>query len=125
MEMNLNADEAKPEERPRRKRGAQPGNLNALKHGLYSRRLQEPGAEADLEEEIITLRNLVQRTSQLATDPDMNLTTLLKVLDTIGSAMNRLANLLQAQKQLHKSSTDANAVLLQAVIEVARELGIE
>ncbi|OGO35144.1 MAG: hypothetical protein A2Z16_08950 [Chloroflexi bacterium RBG_16_54_18] len=125
MEMNLNTDEARSEDQPRRKRGAQPGNLNALKHGSYSRRLREPGAEAYLEQEIVTLRNLVQRASQLAADPDMNLTTLLKVLDTIGSAMNRLANLLQAQKQLDKSSTDVNAVLLQAVIEVARELGIQ
>lgn len=52
--------------RPRRRRGAQPGNLNALKHGLYARHLPPQALQAlheahhlqehDLQEEIALAR---------------------------------------------------------------------
>ena len=60
-----------------RKRGAQPGNLNALKHGFYSRNfldLENTDLEAmlaqDLESEIAMLRVVVRRAFELSTAPD-------------------------------------------------------
>jgi hypothetical protein len=60
-----------------RKRGAQPGNLNALKHGFYSRSfldLENTDLEAmlaqDLESEIAMLRVVVRRAFELSTAPD-------------------------------------------------------
>jgi len=123
--MEIDSFSGNPEEHSRRKRGAQPGNLNALKHGYYSQRLREPGAEADLEEEIIVLRTLVRRASELATDPEVSLATLLKALDAISSATDRLAHLLRAQKEFGETSMSVEAVISQAIAEVARELGIQ
>ena len=114
-----------PEDPLLRKRGAQPGNLNALKHGYYSRRLKEGGTEADLVDEIATLRTLLGRASEQAAKPDVDLTTLLKALNTISLTTHRLAHLLQAQKELGEAAVDVNAAMTQAILEVARELGLQ
>jgi hypothetical protein len=123
--MKIDPFSSKLEERTQRKRGAQPGNLNALKHGHYSRRLREPGAEADLEEEIVLLRTLVRRTSELAADPKVNPAFLLKALVAMGSATDRLARLLRTQKEFGETSSGIEAVISQAIAEVARELGLQ
>lgn len=108
-----------------RKRGGQPGNLNALKHGRYSRRLREPGAAANLEEEITLLSTLVRRISEMAEAPDVELATLLKTLNVIGASIDRLARLRQVQKEFGEASINGEAAIIQAIREVAKELGIQ
>jgi hypothetical protein len=115
----------KPQKPRQRKRGGQPGNVNALKHGRYSRRLSEPSAEADLEEEIILLRTLVRRISEMAEGPDVELAALLKALNVIGATIDRLARLLKVQKEFGETGINGEAAIIQAISEVARELGIQ
>lgn len=123
--MEVNSYASAPEVSLPRRRGAQPGNLNALKHGLYSQRLKGGGTEADLEDEIATLRTLLGRASEQAADPELDLKTLLKALNTISLTTHRLAHLLQAQKELGEAAVDVNAAMTQAILEVAKELGLQ
>jgi len=125
MDFETDSLPQEPQEQARRKRGGQPGNLYALKHGHYSRRLHEPDAEADLEEEIILLRTLVRRVSELAEDPEVKLAALMKALDVIGATTDRLARLLRVQKEFDEATVDAETAIMQAIAEVAREMGIQ
>ena len=88
-------------------RGAPKGNLNALKHGYYSRLFHEQKAVtwmmtslANLENEITLLRVMIRRTMELADGID-DLREATRVLDALGAAAGRLANLLRAQKILN------------------------
>jgi uncharacterized protein YjcR len=129
FEAELSAD--KPQAPTQRKRGGQPGNLNALKHGHYSRRLQEPDAETNLEQEITLMRTLVRRVSKQAENPEAELDVLLKTLNAIGAATDRLARVLKVQKAFveaalgDETNISAEEAILQAISEVARELGIQ
>jgi uncharacterized protein YjcR len=131
MDFETDSFSDKPQEPTRRRRGGQPGNLNALKHGHYSRRLQEPEAEADLEQEIILMRTLVQRISEQAENPEVKLDILLKTLNAIGAATERLARVLQVQKAFVEATISGEAnisaeeAILRAISEVAREMGIQ
>ena len=112
------------------KRGGQPGNTNAVKHGFYSRTFTSPEA-ADLEavlslnlgDEIDMLRVALRRTFELAlkaTDAEGALIA----LSTLGQASTRLAGLLKAQRLLQGSgNVDVAAALNQALGEVVKELG--
>ena len=131
MDFEFETAADKPQEPTRRKRGGQPGNLNALKHGRYSRRLQDPEAEANLEQEINLMRTLVRRISKQAEDPDAQLDVLLKTLNAIGAATDRLARVMKVQKALgeaiisDEADISAEEAILQAISEAARELGIQ
>jgi len=131
MDFEVDPTADKPQEPTQRKRGGQPGNLNALKHGHYSRRLQDPEAEANLEQEIILMRTLVRRISKQAEDPEAQLDVLLKTLNAIGAATDRLARVLKVQKALVEATISdevnisAEEAILQAISEVAREMGIQ
>ena len=115
----------RPQEPGQRKRGGQPGNLNALKHGRYSRRLREPEAETDLDEEIVLLRTLLRRVSKMAGASDVDLATLLKAVNVIGATSDRLERLKRMQKEFSDANIDVEAAILQAIREVAKELGIQ
>lgn len=106
---------------PRRKRGAQPGNRNAIKHGYYSRRLREMETDAGLEEVIAMLRDLLRRAAEQTIDPKPDLVNLLKALDTISAASDRLARLLRAQKELDGTHTETPDPLAVALDEIARK----
>jgi len=106
---------------PPRKRGAQPGNRNAMKHGFYSQRLREMEADAGLEGVIAMLRDLLRRAAEQAIDPELNLVNLLKALDTISAAADRLARLLRAQKELDGTQGEAQDPFYQTLDELNRE----
>ncbi len=88
-----------------RKRGGQPGNSNALKHGYYSKSfkkaeaadLEEMGQEADLSSEIAMMRVIIRRVFEAA-DGCMDLESWVGVLGSLGAASTRLAGLLWMQK---------------------------
>jgi len=104
-----------------RKRGAQPGNRNAIKHGYYSRRLREMEADGGLEEVIAMLRDLLRRAAEETIDPKPDLVNLLKALDTISAAADRLARLLRAQKELDGKQGEAQDPFYQTLDELNRE----
>ena len=125
MDFEIDSLFDKPQEPGQRKRGGQPGNLNALKHGRYSQRLREPGAEAKLEEEITLLHTLVWRISKMAEGPNVELADLLKTLNVMGATIDRLARLRKVQKEFGEASINGEAAIIQAISEVAKELGIQ
>jgi hypothetical protein len=134
----------------RRKRGAQPGNLNALKHGFYSRsfkELENADLEAmiaeDLDSEIAMLRVVVRRAFELSTTPDppqsplkegkvagqeldaqAKLESAIRVMNALGMASIRLGRLLKIQAMLGKREGDIGATISEALKQVARDLNL-
>jgi len=109
-------------------RGAPKGNLNALKHGFYSRlfRASERSELDDdqitsLENEITLLRVMMRRTMQLADGID-DLREATRVLDALGAAAGRLASLLKAQKSLSVSQSGVADEISVAIQQVNQEL---
>jgi hypothetical protein len=119
-----------------KRRGAQPGNLNALKHGFYSRSFKdlenkdlEVMLAQDLESEIAMLRVVARRAFELSTapaegdaDPGQSLDKAIHVMNSLGMASIRLGSLLKIQAMLGKRESDIGATISEALKEVAREL---
>lgn len=87
-----------------RKRGGQPGNVNAFRHGMYSkflkpeeRRKREGSQRADLAEEIQLVRVIIHRIISTL-DTSGNLPQLEHYLSIISLAGQRLGNMLRTQK---------------------------
>jgi hypothetical protein len=101
--------------RPNSGRGAPPGNLNALKHGFYSRQFRklETGdldtlLEKGLESEINLLRVVTRRVFDMAA----NVATLEEgyaLLSVLSDASLRLASILKTQSILNGNPHDDNA----------------
>ncbi len=112
-----------------RKRGGQPGNKNALKHGFYSPHFK-PTEAADLEtleddsnltSEIHMMRVIIRRVfEQAQACPDLE--TWAAVLGSLGAASTRLAGLLRTQKLLDGGGSDVADALSQALKEVTSEI---
>ena len=88
-----------------RKAGGQPGNLNALKHGFYSRQLNSMEVldlsvmSEGLVDEIALMRVLIRRVFEAAGE-DLSLEAWSRLLGTLGLASTQLASLLRTQKVL-------------------------
>jgi hypothetical protein len=109
-------------------RGAPKGNLNALKHGFYSRLFRvsdssslEDDQLASLENEITLLRVMMRRTMELADGID-DLRDATRVLDALGATAGRLANLLRAQKSLRAPQTGVADEISIAIQQINQEL---
>ena len=113
-----------------RRRGGQPGNTNALKHGFYSRAFKS-GELADLDailaeglqDEIAMLRLTTRRVIEFINEfetPKEAVAT----LGALGLAATRLAGLMRTQKILAGQEQNTSAALSQALGEVVKELGI-
>lgn len=103
--------------RPKRKPGAQPGNLNALTHGFYSHALSAAQAlelhdaqalpTDDLSDEIAILR---QRLLQLIKNEPDN-------LDLLFAGVRALANLARAHYHLKGTDADRLVGAMQTVLQ--------
>jgi hypothetical protein len=109
-------------------RGAPKGNLNALKHGFYSRLFHSTetvdlpdDATTSLEHEITLLRVMIRRTMQLADGID-DLHEATRVLDALGAAASRLSNLLRTQKSLKQTQPGLADEISIAIQQVNAEL---
>ena len=112
----------------KRKPGAQPGNINALKHGYYARfpipdeNVEDPEIlSASLEREITMLRIATRRTFELTNQAD-NIDQTIKALGALGLASIRTSRLLKSQKDLGDGD-QALAVISAALTEVLKEWG--
>jgi hypothetical protein len=112
----------------KRKQGAQPGNLNAFKHGFYSKLFEPLDREdienllsMDLEEEIVMLRKATQHTFGLAYQVD-DIDQAIKVLGALGLASIRTYRLLKSQKEIGNGD-QALAEIRDAIKEVLKERG--
>ena len=113
------------EAKPKRPRGRQPGNLNALKHSFYSRFFKENEIEAmqglpneDLREEITALRVIIRRVLQLSLDiEDVN--TGLRLLSTLSAAAAQLSSLVKVQAVMQQNGSEDSfeQALRQAMLE--------
>ena len=124
-----------------KRRGAQVGNLNALKHGFYSDRFKKgeiddleavAQAQNGVQDEIILMRVLIRRVFEQATcqaeessdDPKNDLETWSNALNALGAASTRLAGLLRVQQVLTSgSSNEILNALSTALKEVSSEIG--
>jgi hypothetical protein len=109
-------------------RGAPRGNLNALKHGFYSRLFHACEANdlngddsSSLQHEITLLRVMIRRTMELADGID-DLKEATRALDALGAAAGRLANLLRAEKTLNTSRSQLADEISIAIQQVNQEL---
>ncbi len=117
--------------KPKRKRGAQPGNTNSLKHGFYSHRFNNleisdlgTALSDGLTDEIALLRVIIRRVFEYADTDAQDLDTWSAALNTLGAASTRLAGLLRTQQIIAGDSGDVLSVLSQAIGEVAHDLGL-
>ena len=111
-----------------RKPGGQPGNTNALRHGLYSlnARLEfTASAEADqdglLQKEIEILRGAMHQVIEMSSQPDgPDGITVLHALTIASANINRLLR----TQYIVTSAKRPNQELRQAVKDVLREIQI-
>ena len=112
-----------------RKRGGQPGNLNALKHGFYSKHFEKAelldlDGVSDLQEEIGMMRVVISRLLKMAREcKDMG--ELITVLNTLGLASTRVAGLMKTQKFLGGKRDSHEEMLDRAIHDVLKEWGWE
>lgn len=109
---------------PKRKRGAQPGNLNALKHGFYSAVLPHAQQERfrvalsmapdELTREIALLRQRLERL--LDAEPDN--------IELLSQAMTRLARLCATHYHMRGSDADRLTAAMSNILQdIERTLG--
>ena len=116
--------------RPRRP-GGQIGNMNALKHGFYTRRINKrdlSGVEntniKGLAEEIALIRIFTRRLVE-SCDPSADLYDLAGVLRTICLATSAITRIIKAQAFLVNDPNDFYSSVDQAIREVRIEMGID
>jgi hypothetical protein len=111
-----------------RRRGAQPGNTNALVHGFYSRQMKA-GEIADLSTilpdlngEIAMLRVLAGRAVQAVSQAEhVTLDDWSMLLNSIGSAFIRISSLTRTQALLSGEDKTMNSCLSQALSTVLKD----
>jgi hypothetical protein len=123
--------ELRGEDLPRRKRGAQPGNLNALKHGFYAKHFRSDelaelaqATTASLNGEIGLTRVAARRVLALldeAERADDPVGSKVALLNAISMAALRVASLLKTKKYLSGNGDDMGAALQEALKDVAEE----
>ena len=112
-----------------RRRGGQPGNMNALVHGFYSRRFRDMESqdltatlENGLENEINGLRVLARRIFEQA-DMVEDGGELAALVGVFGMTVSRLGNLMRLQQMLgggDKMTDTINLVLKELAEELAQ-----
>jgi len=115
---------------PKRKRGGQPGNSNALKYGFYARKYK-PADLLDIDacqftgvkDEILMMRIYIRRVIELSNDID-NLPEAVNLLRVLSLASMSLTRLLKTQQFL-AGADEVSIALREALEEVARELEID
>jgi len=126
------AYEMYPKPNLKRRPGGQPGNLNAFKHGFYSRRFKAAEmADLDavltdnLDDEIALVRIIIRRVFEFADSDAESLDDWQTALSVLGAASTRLAGLLRTQQVLTGGGgNDVLALLSESIGVVANELGI-
>jgi hypothetical protein len=112
-----------------RKRGGQPGNSNAVKHGFYSQHYK-PGedealsllGEGGMQAEIDMLRVLMRRLFGYAAEAD-DPAALAATLDSLANVSTTIAGLLKSQRLIEGGQSSLSDALSQALSEVTSEFG--
>jgi len=122
-------NELMPKRKGKRKPGAQPGNVNAWKHGFYSRRFKalelcdlEAILDNNLDDEIALLRVMIRRVFEFADNEAETLEDWESVLSTLGAASTRLAGLIRVQHLSSGKSQNIEDLLAEAIGDAAHEI---
>lgn len=117
---------------PRRKRGAQPGNTNALQHGFYSPAMRQAEISdlrtlledaGRLDDEIAMLRVMARRLAETS-EKSIDAEDIVATTNAFGAAVTRLAGLMRVQQFLAGSSTNTAQAISAALSAVMKEMGI-
>jgi hypothetical protein len=113
---------------PRRYRGAQPGNNNALKHGFYSKQLKGvdlqglgDSGHTGLSDDIAMLRVYIRRVVDLSQN-SQSVTETINALRALCLAYMSLARLAKTQHFLSAGENPIEAALSEALRQVNQEL---
>ena len=113
----------------KRKRGAQAGNTNAVKHGAYSRWFRQlevadldSASGADLQDEISMIRVLMQRLFEQISAESPDVETMSKALTVLGKGAFHLGSLMRTEKVLHGEKDGLAARLSSALSSVIAEM---
>lgn len=109
-----------------RQRGGQPGNLNALKHGFYSKRFQrgellDLEQAGDLKEEIGMMRVVARRLLKMSRGC-RDLQELIQVLNALGLATTRVAGMMRTLKFLGGGELNEFYAMVDQVIMELNEV---
>ena len=112
-----------------RKRGGQPGNQNAFKHGFYSKQFQtgEVGdldayMAAGIDDEITMMRIITRRVLALA-DGVESLKESITLLGALGLASVRLAAMLKAKTIIGEDGGEVKTAISTALNDILKERG--
>jgi hypothetical protein len=124
----MNHSTPRPRPTPRRP-GAQPGNLNALTHGFYSRRLKKKdlaGTEdpvfTTVKEEIVLLRIFLRRVVEMGEDADLTYPETLTLFRTLCAGASNINSLIKTEQLIGRDDPTIMDDLNQALKEVMEEL---
>ena len=121
-----------PRPKVKRKSGAQPGNINALKHGFYSPRFNDLEIKdlatiltANLEDDIAVLRVCIRRMFDLATKDAKTLDDWATVNFAVGSSATRIGGLKRVQHLLSGGQHDLlGSLVLERIEVVGSKIGL-
>ena len=116
---------------PKKRRGGQAGNQNAIKHGIYSRQLprQKSGDDADLStvllgDEIVAMRVFIRRLVAASADVTER-GELVETLHELSLAMLTLTRLVRTQLFVSKDQGgDIQREIMRALTEIAEEMDL-
>jgi hypothetical protein len=115
----------------KRKRGAPKGNLNALRHGIYSEQLRGADISAlqgieptSIKDEITVLRVIIRRLIELIKKAGSveELTALVHNLTAVTNSLGRLIRVYSAVKA---SKSDGDRIFEDVIAQIARELKLD
>jgi len=116
----------------KRKSGGQPGNLNAFKHGFYSRRFRtlelsdlSTVLTDNLDDEIALLRVIMRRVFELADTDAETLDDWQMALSTLGAAATRVAGMLRIQFMIsgNKGGDDIRKLIIESIKNTGHKRG--
>ena len=108
--------------------GGQPGNINALKHGYYSKRVEILNVKdlemlgVNLDDEIAALRIMSRKMFEYAMNAERKDDEIKGNLFVFGVSVMRIGHLLRIQQNLTRSGGgDIGSLLLRALEELKNE----
>jgi hypothetical protein len=112
-----------PKKQSGRKRGGQPGNVNAYRHGYYSEHFK-PDEIRDLDayltqgltDEITLMRVMVKRLFQVASNAE-SIENQISAINAVGRASAQLAGLLRVRQILGSDDSETSDIISQALTE--------
>ena len=116
---------------PKRHRSGQPGNINALKHGFYTRRFNQTDL-ADLEstdyhglmEEIAIIRLYARRLIELD-NPSADISQVANILRILCLASITITRLVKTSQYLQSDGNSDASDLHMALVQLTRDLKLD